>query len=49
NLKLPGGSFSPPCQCTPSSWPTSAEAGPSTCSSSASPLTSRRCLALKSA
>lgn len=39
-----GGLSLRPCQCTPSSWLISAGAGLSTCFSSASPHTSRRCL-----
>ena len=42
NSRLHGVVSSPPCPSTPSSWPTSAAAGPSTCSSSASRLTSRK-------
>ncbi len=49
NSTLPGGSSSRPCPSTPSSWPTSAGAGPFTCCSSVSRRISRRCLSLRSA
>lgn len=49
NSRPPGGSFSLPCLSMQSSWPISAGAGPFICSSSASQLTLKRCLALKSA
>ncbi len=47
NSRHLGGSFSHPCLSMQSLWPTSAGAGPSTCCSSASLHTSRRCLALR--
>lgn len=47
NSTHPGGPFSLPCQFTPSLWPTSAGAGLSTCFSSASLHTLRKCLALR--
>lgn len=46
---LPGGASSRPCQSTPSSWPTSAAVGRSTCSLFPSLPTSKKCSASRSA